>query len=77
MLSEWSPEFSIVDLVKNIERMLWTPFLGSPANRKAIPYYEENPFDAPTRPWDEPTRKPPKVTRKLPTVRRLPTVLRK
>ena len=52
MLNDWEPSYTIVELIKAIERLLWSPNFGSPANRAAVSFYQEHPILRPERPWD-------------------------
>ena len=52
MLNDWEPSYTIVELIKAIERLLWSPNFDSPANGAAVSFYQEHPILRPERPWD-------------------------
>jgi len=54
MLNDWESMYTVVELIKAIERLLWSPNFNSPANGAAVSFYQEHPILRPERPWDVP-----------------------
>ena len=52
MLNNWEPSYTIVELIKAIEMLLWSPNLNSPANGAAVSFYREHPILRQERPCD-------------------------
>jgi len=64
MLNNWDPRYTILQLIRNVEQILWSPNLDDPAHREANLTYELNPISPEPRPWT--TMTPTSVEEKQP-----------
>ena len=76
MLNQWNDAFTLLTLVQNIEKLLWNPFDGDPANHQAISTYRDHPLEDPLRPWEKEKNATVSAIRDLPSVKRSPKIVK-